>query len=366
MIAEDIKRHTYAVIMAGGEGERFWPKSRQACPKQLLKIFGERSMIQMTADRITPLSSQERLLVITNELQAPLIMDQLPGVPESSIVAEPFGRDTAACIALAAAMVIERDPEGIMIVLPADHIIHDRKSLIMNLGDACKMAQDRNCLVTLGIKPTAPSTGYGYIHSGETIKSGLKTVFTRVREFAEKPDAVTARRYVQSGDYFWNSGMFIWKAAVIVEELKKQMPYLYEGYRKIRKSLNLPERERVIQEVYSGLEKTSIDYGVMENAENVIMARADFDWDDAGTWMAIERHYRLDDNGNAILGEAVILDSERCVIVGEEGIIGCVGIKDIVVVKTADAVLVCRRDRAQDVKKIVEELKTKKEWGRYT
>ncbi len=366
MVIEEIKEHIYAVIMAGGGGERFWPKSRQAHPKQLLKIFGKKSMIQTTVDRIAPLASKGKLLVITNEIQKPLICDQLAGVPAASIVAEPFGRDTAACIALAAAMVMERDSEGIMIVLPADHVIKDREKLIANLGDACRIAQEKECLVTLGIQPTGPATGYGYIYAGERIESDMKTCFARVKKFEEKPDLKTAKRYIKSGDYYWNSGMFVWKAAVIVEKFKELMPKLHRGYEKIKVSLGTGEAEKVIRETYSGLEKISIDYGVMEKAGNVIMARADFDWDDAGSWLAVERHYQLDEKSNIILGDAITLDTERCIIVGEEGIIGCIGLKDIIVVETPDAVLVCHRDKAQDVKKIVKELKAKEEWKKHT
>lgn len=366
MNTNNIKDHLYAVIMAGGGGERFWPKSRQAHPKQLLNIFGNRTMIQATAERISDMVPPDRLLVITNKVQAPLIREQLPGVPEASIIAEPFGRDTAPCIALGAAMIMERDPEGIMIVLPADHVIKDSKKLNETLWDACRVAWERRCLVTLGIAPTGPSTGYGYIRGGEQIEGAGNTKFSLVKEFMEKPDRETARRYIDSGEYFWNSGMFVWRASTIVDELRKQIPEIYEGYSKIKKAIGTDDRDTVIRDVYSCLEKKSIDYGIMENAGNVVVAEATFDWDDAGSWLAIERHHPSDSNGNVILGEAVALNTDNCIIVSEDGIVGCVGIKDLIVVKTPDAVLVCPRDRAQDVKKIVRELKASEEWKKYT
>ena len=366
MAVDEIAKHVYTVIMAGGGGERFWPMSRQARPKQLLSIFGKKTMIQQTAERIAPLAGGERLLVITNEIQAPLIREQLPEVPSSSIVAEPFGRDTAACIALGAAMVAARDPEGTMIVLPADHVIRQSEKLIRNLTDACALAREEGCLVTLGIRPTEPSTGYGYIKRGEEIPFEGRTAFARVAEFMEKPDRETAERYLESGRYFWNSGMFVWTVQAIVEEIRRQMPKLYEGYLRISEGLTSPEREAIIREVYSGLEKISIDYGIMEHAESVAVAVADFDWDDAGSWCAVERHYPRDESGNVTIGDAVALDTEDSIIVSESGIVGCIGLKDLIVVKTPDAVLVCRRDRAQDVKKIVRALKERAEWQRYT
>lgn len=361
----EIKKHIYALIMAGGGGERFWPKSRQAYPKQLHKIFGNRTMIQETVDRISSLVPRERIIVITTAVQAPLIKKQLSGVPASAIVAEPLGRDTAACIALGAAIVMERDRDGIMVVLPADHLIRDVKRLVANLRDACQVAWERDCLITLGIKPTGPATGYGYIREGKGLDCGLKTTFARVAAFTEKPDAATARRYLKRGHYVWNSGMFVWRAAVIADTLRKYMPDLYRGYERIRKAIASPGREKVVRSVYAGLRKVSIDYGVMEKADNTIVARADFDWDDVGSWLALERHVPADKNRNVILGESVALNTKRCIIIAEGGIVGCLGLKDIIVVKTPDAVLVSHRSALQDLKKIIQELRSRVEWERY-
>jgi mannose-1-phosphate guanylyltransferase len=355
-----IKNHVYAVIMAGGGGERFWPKSRQAHPKQLHNIFGKRTMIQETVDRISSLVPRERIIVITNKLQAPLIKKQLKGVPSSAIVAEPFGRDTAACIALGSAIVMEKDPNGIMVVLPADHVIRDVKALAANLRDACMVAWRHNCLVTLGIKPTGPATGYGYIRKGKTLGYDMKTRFSTVSAFTEKPDKTTAKRYLRSRRYFWNSGMFIWKAATIAEAFKAYMPDLYSGYERMRNALASSGRERVIKSVYKGLEKVSIDYGIMERADNAIVAQADFDWDDVGSWLALERHKPADGNQNVIVGETVALDTKRCIIISDTGIVGCLGLKDVVVVKTPDAVLVSHRSCLQDIKKIIKELKARR------
>jgi mannose-1-phosphate guanylyltransferase len=362
---EEIKKHIYALIMAGGGGERFWPKSRQAYPKQLHKIFGDRTMIQETVDRISQLVPREHIIVITNKVQAPLIKKQLRGVPASAIVAEPLGRDTAACIALGAAVVMERDRDGIMLVLPADHVIKDVKKLVANLRDACQVAWERGCLVTLGIKPTSPATGYGYIRKGKRLDCGLKTTFSKVAAFAEKPDGAMARRYLKSGRYFWNSGMFVWRAAVIADALKKQMPDLYRGYERIRRAMASPAREKVVLRVYAGLKKVSIDYGVMEKADNTVVAKADFDWDDVGSWLALERHLPADKNQNVILGESIALDTKRCIIISDEGIVGCLGLEDLIVVKTPDAVLVCHRSALQDLKKIIQKLKSRGEWVRY-
>lgn len=365
MRADGIDRHVFAVIMAGGGGERFWPKSRQARPKQLLRIFGGRTMIQDTARRVSGLVPPGRLIVVTTALQAPLIARQLPGVPRASIVAEPFGRDTAACVALGAAIVLARDPEGIMVVLPADHVIKDRRRLIMNLRDACRVARDRECLVTLGIVPTESATGYGYIRKGAAVRCGLRTAFARVREFTEKPALAVARRYVKSGDYYWNSGIFVWKASVIAEEFEKHMPDLHRGCMEIRDALGTRRAPAIIRRVYGRLARVSIDYGVMEKSERVMVARADFDWDDAGSWCALERHFPPDARGNVILGRSVALDTERCIIVSDDGIVACLGVRDLVVVKTPDAVLVCRRGAAQELKRIIAELKAGKGSGAF-
>jgi len=360
-----IKNHVYALIMAGGGGERFWPKSRQAYPKQLHRIVGARTMIQETVDRISQLVPRERIIVITNRVQAPLIRKQLGGVTASAIVAEPLGRDTAACIALGAAIVMEKDRDGVMVVLPADHVIKNRKKLVANLRDACQVAWEHNCLVTLGIKPTSAATGYGYIRKGKGLDYGLKTTFAKVAAFTEKPDGATAKRYLRSGRYFWNSGMFVWRAAVIADALRKQMPGLHRGYERIRKAVASPGMDRVVRSVYAGLEKVSIDYGVMEKAANAVVATADFDWDDVGSWLALERHVPADRNQNVILGESVALDTKRCIIIADEGIVGCLGLKDIIVVKTPDAVLVSHRSSLHNLKKIIKELRSRGEWLRY-
>jgi mannose-1-phosphate guanylyltransferase len=353
----------HAVVMAGGGGERFWPKSRQAMPKQLLGIFGRRTMIQETAMRVSGLVPPGRLIVITTALQAPLIARQLPRVPPGSIVAEPFGRDTAACVALGAAIVLSRDPEGIMVVLPADHVIRDRARLIANLRDACRIARERECLVTFGIVPTGPATGYGYIRRGAALRPGLGTSFARVRGFAEKPTRAAARRYLRSGDYYWNSGIFVWKASVIAEEFRRHMPDLHRGLVEIMGALGTRRAAGVIRKVYGGLDRVSIDYGVMEKCRRAVVARADFDWDDAGSWCALERHFPADGKGNVVLGRAAAVDTERCIIVSDDGIVGCLGVKDLVVVKTPDAVLVCRRGAAQGLKRLTAKLKAGKATG---
>jgi mannose-1-phosphate guanylyltransferase len=247
-----------------------------------------------------------------------------------------------------------------MVLLPADHVIKDAKALVRNLQDACRVAWEHKYLVTLGIKPTSPATGYGYIRKGRGLGYGSKTRLSTVSAFVEKPDAATAKRYFRSGRYFWNSGMFIWKAEVIAEALKEQMPDLYRGYERIRKTLGSRGSERVIRNVYKGLKKVSIDYGVMEKADNAIVAQADFDWDDVGSWLALERHKPADGNQNVIVGESVALDTKRCIIIADDGIVGCLGLKDVVVVKTPDAVLVSHRSYLQDIKKIIKEIKARR------
>lgn len=250
-----------------------------------------------------------------------------------------------------------------MVVLPADHVIRDRARLIANLRDACRIARERECLVTFGIVPTGPATGYGYIRRGAALRPGLGTSFARVRGFAEKPTRAAARRYLRSGDYYWNSGIFVWKASVIAEEFRRHMPDLHRGLVEIMGALGTRRAAGVIRKVYGGLDRVSIDYGVMEKCRRAVVARADFDWDDAGSWCALERHFPADGKGNVVLGRAAAVDTERCIIVSDDGIVGCLGVKDLVVVKTPDAVLVCRRGAAQGLKRLTAKLKAGKATG---
>ena len=345
----------WAVIMAGGYGERFWPKSRRRQPKQLLPIVGDKTMIQQTIERVRPLVSDSRIVVVTNHEQAALVRRQLPRVKH--VIAEPLGRNTAPCIGLAAAIIAKKDPNAVMAVLPADSYIRDAKRYRSVVGGALKLAASEDVLVTIGIKPTSPHTGYGYIKLGRGfIRYGVR--FWEVDRFVEKPDAATARKFYASGKYRWNAGMFVWHVQTIQKAFQKYQPAMWAEIRKITNA-------RSLKRIYPKLEKIAVDYAIMEKADNVVVANGDFDWDDVGDWPAIGRHYEKDENGNVACGEFVGLDASDCIVVGDSNhLVAAVGVRDLVIVHTADATLVCHKNDAQKVREIAKKLATEKKYKR--
>ncbi|MCD5390781.1 NTP transferase domain-containing protein [candidate division NPL-UPA2 bacterium] len=364
------------VIMAGGRGERFWPRSRRRNPKQLLPIAGARTMIQETVDRIKPLISQENIYIVTGENLVREVKRQLPSVPLKNIIPEPMGRNTAACIGLAAIRIEKQSPEAVMVVLTADHLIKERERFLEIIKGGAELAEASGNLVTLGIKCTRPDTGYGYIKvkskkskvKNKKIKIKIKNETIEayeVEKFVEKPDEETARRFLSSGNYYWNSGMFIWTVSSILEAIREHIPKLSEGLKTIKRSLDTPEEAGVIREVYQNLEPISIDYGVMEKAENVAVVKADITWDDVGSWLAMERIYPKDENGNVILGKFEGMDSTNCIIVSDDHLVAGIGVSDLIVVTTPQATLICPKERAQDVKKMVKKLGASKEKEKY-
>lgn len=328
-----MKNSVYAVIMAGGMGERFWPKSRKKSPKQLLSITSKNTMIQETVKRLRGIVQNEKILIITNKVQAPLIKKQLPGINKKNIIAEPLSKNTAPAIALAASIIKKRDGDNsIMIVLPSDHIIKDISKFKKTIKDSIGIAAKNEVLVTLGIKPSAPHTGYGYIKKGKI----LKNRFYKISRFTEKPDLKTAKKYVKSREYFWNSGMFIWRVDTVLDEIKKYVP-------KIINNLNR----------YNKVPSVSIDYGVMEKTKKAVVAEALFSWDDVGNWAALEGNLSKDRFNNITKGNAVVLDTKGSIVITDSHLVATLGIKDLIIVAAKDAVLICPKDRAQEVKKIV-------------
>lgn len=335
-----INKSTYVVIMAGGKGERFWPRSRERTPKQLLPITSKKSMLQETVERIGSLALKENILIITNRIQAGLIKRQLPYLPKKNIIAEPLSKNTAPCIALAADIIMKRNggKDAVMIILPADHVIKNIPVFKKTLKDAVSFARQEGMLVTLGVKPVSVHTGYGYIKSGVKIKNG----FYQVEKFTEKPDYKTAESYIKSGRYYWNSGMFIWRADVILNEIKRYAPEIIENLKH-----------------YKRLPNISIDYAVMEKTDKGVVSIADFPWDDVGDWSALDNHLEKDSKGNILRGETIALDTERTIIISENKLVTVLGLKDMLIVSTEDAVLICPKDRSQEVKNIVKALKKK-------
>lgn len=347
----------YAVIMAGGVGSRFWPRSKKKLPKQLIKIFGDMTMIQATVDRLSGLIENENIFIITNEIQRPEVIKQLKNIPQENIIEEPFGRNTAACIGLASIIVKAKDPDAVTIVLPADHIIKEKDDYLNTIKNAAQFAYDSKGLVTIGINPTRPETGYGYIQIDDN--EVAKNIY-KVYSFAEKPNYATALRFLESGDFLWNSGMFIWHVDAILDEIKNLMPDLYEGLLLIKDSLSKPNFKEVLTNVYGQLKKVSIDYGIMENSSKVFLTKGMFTWSDVGSWEEVYQLSEKNKDGNAITGKVftdMVVDSY---IYSPDKLTAVIGLDNIIVINHEDTVLVCRRDKAQDVKEIVDFLKLNK------
>lgn len=343
----------WAVIMAGGFGERFWPLSRRTRPKQLLAIVGKRTMIQDAAERLHPLVPPSRIVVVTNAVQAPQVRKQLPRVKH--VIAEPMGRNTAPCIALATAMIQRLDPDATIAVVPADSWIGDVEKYRRVVGESLALAAQRDVLITIGIQPTSPHTGYGYVQVGET----LEGIFFEAKRFVEKPDLARVKEFLASGDYRWNAGMFVWSAQAIWKAFEKLQPAMAESCARLASS----KLKNFVRE-YERLEKISVDYAIMEKADNVVVANGDFPWDDVGDWPAIERHNPKDAAGNVARAEFVPLDASNCVIVSgdKEHVVTAVGVRDLVIVHTPDATLVCHKNEAQKVRELVKKLAGQKKF----
>jgi mannose-1-phosphate guanylyltransferase len=349
----------YAVIMAGGVGTRFWPRSRFKRPKQLLKILDEQTMLQATVSRLDRLISEDRIYIVSTEPQIEEIRKQLPFLRSENLLFEPKGKNTAPCIGLAATILKHRDPDAVMAVLPADHRIKNENQFRKVLSTAGVTASKRDCLVTIGINPTYPSTGYGYIQvNGKVDEINDIDVF-KVKTFAEKPDLTTAHRFLKSGDFLWNSGMFVWKVNVILKEIEESLPELYDGLLEIERYLGTESQDEVIKKVYCQIKSISIDYGVMEQAENVYVLKGEFDWNDVGSWEEIYKISSPDENQNVIIGNHFTKDTKGCLIDSTNRFIATLGVENLIIIDTDDALLVCQRDMAQNVKDLVDAMKRK-------
>lgn len=345
----------YAVILAGGSGTRFWPKSRRKRPKQLLNIVGATSMLRQTVERVLPLIPYERILIVSSAELADMVRHELPELPGANLLVEPVGRNTTPAIGLAAMVLKKRDPNAVMVVLPADHAIRKKNRLLQGLRKAERILRKHPVLITLGIRPTRPETGYGYIEQGEQFEKGA----FRVRRFTEKPVRRTAERFLKTGRFLWNSGMFIWKAADILSAIQCFCPELYQGLIKIEKTLGTDKEEQTIRRVYKKIRGDSIDYSVLEKTDNILVIPADLGWNDVGSWSALDELLEKDKNGNVIRGDSILLDTRNSIFYSEERMIAAIGVEDLIIVETADALLVCRKSQSQDVRKVVDILKEK-------
>lgn len=344
-----------ALIMAGGRGERFWPRSRINMPKQFLSLTDDgKTMIQLTVERILPIVDMEDIFIATNRRYKKLVREQLPALPEENILCEPVAKNTAPCIGLGAVHIAKKYKDAVMFVLPSDHLITHSQIFRRTLQDAAKAAEQGPNLVTIGITPTYPETGYGYIKFDPEKTYG--TTF-EVERFVEKPDLDTARKYVQSQQYLWNSGMFTWKVSTILENLKEYMPETAAGLGRICEAIGTPEQESVLEHEFQAFKSESIDYGIMEKAKNIYILTGAFGWDDVGSWLAMERFREKNEFNNVISGNVVTVDTRNSVIQGEKKLIAAVGIEDLIIIDTEDALLVCDKNSAGDIKKVIENLK---------
>jgi len=357
----------FVIIMAGGRGERFWPVSREKTPKQLISLLGDRSFLQKAVDHVAPIVPIKNVFVITNEAQAAEVRKQLPKLPKENVVAEPMGRDTCAAVTLGAALVGARSTTGVMAVLPADHVIPEEKKFQQVLNDAFDLASRGQAIVTIGIKPTEPATGYGYIRVGEALPpppgvKAYKTVFHRAEQFVEKPHFDRALEYLNSGQYRWNAGMFIWSFVTITEGLQKHQPEMYAACQRWFKVAGIPAKlSKILAKEYPDFKRVSIDYALMEHAQNVIVADGAFAWDDFGSWTALARHIKADPEGNCAVADFIHVDGARNIIFDartkkRRTPIAVVGLRDSILVQTDDAVLLAHKSQAQKVKELVKKL----------
>lgn len=346
---------TTALIMAGGRGERFWPKSRKNLPKQFLSLTDDgKTMIQLTVDRISSLVKLEDIFIATNKDYKKLVLEQIPGLPEENVLCEPVGRNTAPCIGLGAIHISKKYEDAMMFVLPSDHLIKFNKMFLRILSDASEVAEKNSNLVTIGITPDYPETGYGYIKFDSRITEGRAYAVDR---FVEKPSLEVAKEYLATEEYLWNSGMFIWKVSSILKNIEKYIPETSKKLMAIMTSIGTEQYEQVLEKEFIGMESQSIDYGIMEKAQDIYIMPGTFGWDDVGSWLAIERIKKSNEFGNVVNGNIVTVNTHDCIIQGGKKLIAAVGIDDLIVVDTEDATLICAKDSAGDIKKVLENLK---------
>jgi mannose-1-phosphate guanylyltransferase len=354
--------NVYALIMAGGAGTRFWPRSREKTPKQLLEIVEKGTMLQNTVNRIRDIIEPKNILIVTSKIQKSTVAKQIPMIPDENIIEEPLGRNTAPCIGLASLFIRRMDPEAVMVVLPADHIIHKEEEFYKVMRLAIWVAYESGKLITVGIQPTRPETGYGYIQvidekdgSNPYIDKGVYNVKT----FAEKPSVEIAKKFIESGDFLWNSGMFVWRVDAVLREIERFLPEMYQELIKIDKVIGSEKYENIVETAYRMIRGISVDYGVMEKSRDVYVIKGNFGWSDVGSWDEVFRMSGKDDKGNTVTGQAFLLGTKNSYVHAGDKFVATIGVEDLIVIAADDAVLVCRKGQSQDVKEIVDYLRRK-------
>ena len=346
----------FATVLAGGSGTRFWPKSRADIPKQFLVLQGTRSLLQNTISRIEPLVPSNRIQVVTASHQHRQTLQQLPDLLPQNILSEPVGRNTAAAIGLAALQLVDHHPDALMVVLPADHVIPDSNAFCDSIRQAAQVAHHHDILMTLGIHPTYPATGYGYIEAGDTLLTPDSASTYRVAQFTEKPPADVAARYITSGRHYWNCGIFVWRAATILEEIATYLPELWQGLQAYIAALRAGENDDTLLQQYAQLPNISVDYGVLERTSRVGVLPVAFTWSDVGSWRSLADLHPADKHGNVVIGNHLSLDSTGLIVYSPDQLVATIGVSDLVIVQTNDAILICPKDRDQEVRDIVQTL----------
>jgi len=356
---EDVLVNMYAVIMSGGVGSRFWPVSRVEKPKQFLSLTGGNSLIRETFDRVLPIIPRENIYTVTGRRYVDLIREELPELLPSNLLAEPVGKNTAPCIGYACSVISARDEDAVVVILPADHYIRDADGFRRVVKDAAVFSDEKKTILTIGIKPALAETGYGYIHASTPIDSPSGNQAFKVSSFLEKPDPETARSYVEAGDYFWNAGIFISPAAVMLGSIRKHLPEMSRGLSRLTESFGTEREAAALEEFYRVVQAESIDYGVMEREKDIYMVRGEFGWSDLGSWGSTYHLAPKDEENNALIsGELLSIDSRGCYVDAEGKIVVLIGVSDLVAVSTNDAILICKKELSQKVKEVVELLKS--------
>ena len=347
----------YAVIMAGGKGERFWPASTSKKPKQLLALVGGKALIAQAVERVADFIPPENVFVVTNTELVSATAEAAPMLPLKNIVGEPMGRDTAAAVACGAALVKACDPNGVFCILTADQVMGDLDRFKATLDGALELAAANDYLMTIGIEPTFPSTGFGYIESGEALATPHAVEFRKAQRFVEKPDEVRAQKYIDSGKFYWNSGMFIWSIASLEKAFAKHCPAMKELMDQLTEAARQGEMQAAMDRLYPDVTRISIDYALMEKADNIVMACGTFYWDDVGSWPALTTHFDADADNNTIIGNAELVDSKDNIVYSKDRLTALLGVEGLIVVQADGVTMVCPKDRAQDIKQLVHQVR---------
>lgn len=356
---------SYAIIMAGGVGARFWPYGSLKTPKQFLPIANSSdSMLQLTVKRIHEIIPYERMFIVTNAQYVNKVKKQVPKIPLENIIGEPIGRNTAPCVGLAAIMLKQFDEKASMFIVPADHLIENQEEFNATVTAGLNFVETHDAIVTLGINPTHPETGYGYIQFIEDAYLSMEVsshnvMVYKVKTFAEKPTLEIARRFLESGDFLWNSGMFIFRTDVILTEMKKSLPDLHHELNRLEKDIHTNKFKLSLEKAYMRIKSISIDYGIMEKANNVYVIKGDFTWSDLGSWDEVYRIKTKDKQGNVIIGESLVKDANNNLVLSPNGFVSIIGAEGLIVINTKEGLLICKRGRSQEVKEIVDYLKRK-------